>query len=338
MRSPRFLHALGVVVALAASTATLRAEPGGHWQHAEPPPGSGVRQALNAYQAARHPTAVVIAIGDKIIAETGEPGRAVNLHSVRKSLLSTLFGWAVAGGHVKLDATLEQLGVDDKPPELTAEERQATVRDLLMARSGVYHPAAYETGAMKTTRPERGSHPHGAFWFYNNWDFNALGAIYRHQTGEDIFASFGHRIARPIEMEDFSVAACRYVTEPASRYPAYLFALSAHDMARFGLLIAQRGRWGDKQIVSSAWIDEATKPYSATDRGGQGYGYLWWTLPASEWGEGAILASGSGGQYIAIVPEKHVVATETVDVDHGAKGIHTRQFLAFLKQAIADIR
>lgn len=338
MRSSRLLCGLSLVAALLTSTASVRAEPGTHWQHAEVPSGSSVRQALDAYQAARHPTAVVIAIGDKIVAETGETDRAVNLHSVRKSLLSTLYGWAVADGRIKLDATLEQLGVDDKPPELSVDERQATVRDLLMARSGVYHPAAYETGEMKKTRPERGSHPHGSFWYYNNWDFNALGTIYRERTGEDIFASFGHRIARPIGMEDFSVAACRYVTEPASRYPAYLFALSAHDLARFGLLIAQHGRWGDKQVISSAWLDEATTPYSETHRGGQGYGYLWWVLPAAEWGEGAILASGYGGQYIAVVPEKHLVATETVDIDHGAKSIHTRQFLAFVKQAIADIK
>lgn len=323
------------VAALVLINASAWAEPGPHWQHADTAPV--VQHMLDAYQAERHPTSVVIVIGDQIVAETGEPARTVNLHSVRKSLLSTLYGWAVEEGRIKLDATLAQVSIDDKPPELTADEKQATVRDLLMARSGIYHPAAYETGEMKKTRPARGSHPHGTFWFYNNWDFNALGTVYRERTGEDIFDSFGRRIGRPIGLEEFATAACRYVTEPVSRHPAYLFSLSARDMARFGLLIAQHGRWGNKQIVSAAWIEEATRGYSQTGRGGEAYGYLWWVLPEADWGEGAILASGHGGQYIAIVPAKHLVATQTVDVDHGAKGIHTRQFLAFLKQAVANL-
>jgi len=57
------------------------------------------------------------------------------------------------------------------------------VRMLLEARSGVYHAALYETPAMAKQRPARGSHEPGTFWYYNNWDFNALGTIYEHATG-----------------------------------------------------------------------------------------------------------------------------------------------------------
>ena len=62
-------------------------------------------------------------------------------------------------------------------PKLTLEEKEATVRDLLVARSGVYHIAQEEAPAMAAARPKRNSHPHGTFWYYNNWDFNALGTI-----------------------------------------------------------------------------------------------------------------------------------------------------------------
>src|SRR5262249_5297964 len=79
--------------------------------------------------------------------------------------------------------------IDDKPPALTDGEKQATVRDLLMARSGVYHEAAAENDHMKQVRPERGSHRHGTFWYYNNWDFNVLGTIYRQRTSGDIFGA-----------------------------------------------------------------------------------------------------------------------------------------------------
>jgi len=67
---------------------------------------------------------------------------------VRKSLLSALIGIAVAERKISLDSTLAQLGIDDNAPALTDVEKQATVRMLLEARSGVYHPALYETPAM----------------------------------------------------------------------------------------------------------------------------------------------------------------------------------------------
>lgn len=72
---------------------------------------------------------------------------------------------------------MAELGIDDNEPRLTDEEKRATVHDLLKARSGVYHPALYETARMKEKRPPRHSHASGTFWYYNNWDFNVLGTI-----------------------------------------------------------------------------------------------------------------------------------------------------------------
>jgi hypothetical protein len=59
---------------------------------------------------------------------------------------------------------LAKLGIDDKPPSLAEAEKQATVRDLVMARSGVYHPAAYETADIRQKHPARCSHAAGTFW------------------------------------------------------------------------------------------------------------------------------------------------------------------------------
>jgi CubicO group peptidase (beta-lactamase class C family) len=64
------------------------------------------------------------------------------------------------------------------------------------------------------------SHPPGTLWFYTNCDFNALGTIYRRQTGEDIFRSFAERIAQPIGMEDFSARDGRYVAKRQSEHAA----------------------------------------------------------------------------------------------------------------------
>ncbi|MGO4838635.1 serine hydrolase domain-containing protein, partial [Rhizobiaceae sp. 2RAB30] len=191
--------------------------------------------------------------------------------------------------------------------------------------------AAYEPADMKRKRPARGSHEPGSFWFYNNWDFNALGTIYRRQTGEDIYRSFEEKIARPLAMEDFSARDGKYVTAPESEHPAYPFRLSARDAARFGQLFLDNGRWGENQVVPAPWIKEATTAYSWTKRGRQGYGYMWWSLPSDVWGENAAYAAGYGGQVVAFIPWKRLVVAQTVDLRENPRGVRTSHFMELLK-------
>lgn len=305
------------------------------WQDVDPTMSGWSTDKLNAIRrqsTALKPTAVMIVQDGSVVASWGDISRKVNVASVRKSLLSALYGIAVSEGRVDLSSNLADLGIDETAPRLTATEKTATVRDLLMARSGVYHPAAYETGDIKRKRPQRGSHAPGSFWFYNNWDFNALGAIYRRQTGEDIFQSFERRIARPLGMDDFSAKDGVYVSERFSEHPAYPFKLSARDAARFGQLFLNEGRWGDQQVVPASWVRESTAPYSWAKRIRQGYGYMWWTLSADTWGPNAFYASGYGGQVIAVVPSKRLVVVQTVDLKRNPTGIKTSAFIDLLKE------
>jgi CubicO group peptidase (beta-lactamase class C family) len=334
--------ALGALLAVAMVTGGS-AEPGAGFPraawHTIDPAGAGwsaerLGQA-KAFADTLGATAHMIVWKGEVVASWGDVRRKVDVASVRKSLLSALYGIAVADGKIRLDSTLEQLRIGDKPPELTPAEKQATVRDLLTARSGIYHPAAHETADIKRNRPERGSHPPGSFWFYNNWDFNALGTIYRVTTDENIFQSFEERIAMPIGMEDFGPGDGRYALDASSVHPAYPFRLSARDMARFGLLYLNSGRWGGRQIVPEAWVRESTTAYSLSDRGRQGYGYMWWVLPGETWGAGAAYAAGYGGQMIAYVPEKQLVMVQTVDRSAGAKRVRTPAFLDLLRM-VAD--
>ena len=304
------------------------------WQNTDPASAGWSIDRLKAaqdYATSLRPTAVMVMQDGKVVASWGDVSRKVNVASVRKSLLSALYGIAVAERRIDLGSSLADLGIDDKPPALTTIERQATIRDLLMARSGVYHVAAYETADIRQKRPERGSHVPGSFWFYNNWDFNALGTIYRQQTGEDIFQSFAQRIAQPIGMQDFSARDGKYVAERHSAHPAYPFRLSARDAARFGQLYLDRGLWSGRQVIPASWVKASTTTYSATDRGSMGYGYLWWTLNPEVFGPGAALASGYGGQAIAIVPLKHLVVVQTVDLVQNAKGVRTSHFVKLLQ-------
>ena len=87
-----------------------------------------------------------------VVSQWGETSKAFNVHSIRKSFLSALYGTAVARREIDLNTTLEQLGVDDNEPPLSPVEKQARVIDLLKARSGIYHAALYETSAMRAKK------------------------------------------------------------------------------------------------------------------------------------------------------------------------------------------
>ncbi|MCA9177434.1 MAG: serine hydrolase, partial [Planctomycetales bacterium] len=224
--------------------------------------------------------AVMIIHHGVIVDEWGPTALPLMCHSVRKSLLSALYGTHVERGAIRLDSTLRQLGINDNEPALSEIELGATVGDLLKARSGVYHPALYETKSMAEKRPKRGAHRPGEFWYYNNWDFNALGTIFDQLVGTSLFEEFEARLARPLGMQDFRRSRdTNYVAGKDSNHRAYPFLLSARDLARFGQLMLQRGQWQGTRLVSADWVRESTQSYSDTGASG-GYGYMWWVAAA----------------------------------------------------------
>jgi hypothetical protein len=243
-------------------------------------------------------------------------------HSIRKPFLSALYGIYVSNGTIDLDASMAELNIDDIPPSLTETEKQAMVRDLIKSRSGVYHEAAAEAQSMIDARPERGSHLPGTYFYYNNWDFNALGTIFEQETGKKIFEEFDRQIAGPIGMQDFAIENCYYQYEyNKSMHPAYHFRMSARDMARFAVLYQQNGKWNDTQIIPQNWITESTQTHSIEDSTvGMGYGYMWKTFP-----DGSVLAqmTGYSGYYhtgvgvhaMIIIPELKLVMVQRYDTD-----------------------
>jgi CubicO group peptidase (beta-lactamase class C family) len=237
-------------------------------------------------------------------------------HSIRKPFLGALYGSYVAEGVIDITATLKELNIDDIPPSLTAAEKQATIRDLLMSRSGVYHDAAGEHQTMIDARPERGSHPPGTFFYYNNWDFNALGTIFERVTGKKIFEAFSEDIAERIGMEDFTPQDCTYVFERSgSEHPAYFFRMSSRDLARFGLLYQNYGRWEGEQVVPEEWIRESTAVYPVENSGGDPYGYLWRIIPEEAGLGHGYYHTGLGVHLLAVLPDRKLVLVHRVDTD-----------------------
>ncbi len=267
----------------------------------------------------------------KVLFQWGDVDRKFNVHSGRKSLLSALYGAFLDKGEVRLSSTLADWRIDDYPPPLTPQEKQATVRDLLEAASGVFHPAVYETADMIASKPKRGSHPHGTFWLYSNWDFNALGTIYERASDSTIFKEFKYRIAEPIGMQDFVPSDGEYVDGPESKHPAYPFRMTARDLARFGLLYLRNGSWCGRQVVSAQWVKESTTAHHVTNyKPRVGYGYLWWVN-----GDGSYFAWGTGGHYVLVIPQRHLVIVNRVNTDTPGKRIDDALFGEIVQRILA---
>ena len=337
------LMALLLVGLVVEATSQASRVPGAEWTRLASPEQVGWSGkklvGIRDYLEEIGSTSAMIVQHGVVVAAWGDVAHKSNLHSCRKSLLNSLIGIAVADGKINLNDTLGKLGIDDKKPSLTDVEKQATVRDLIEARSGVYHAAAYETKGMAEQRPSRGSHAPGTFWYYNNWDFNTLGYIYETATSTKIFDAFYREIAQPIGMQDFSPRDGHYVTSPDSLYPAYLFDVSARDFARFALLFLHGGKWNNVQVVPEDWVKASTRPYSDAESGG--YGYLWWTgdsasgkSPEISFPKGSFWAEGHLGQYAVVVPSLDLIVVNRVDGDMTKRTVHKRHVARLVEMVV----
>jgi hypothetical protein len=90
--------------------------------------------------------------------------------------------------------------------------------------------------------------------------------------------------------------------------------MSARDMARFGLLYLNKGKWNNNQIVPEKWIEKSTQAIS-TDLGDfssrEAYGFLWWVTQLN--GRKMYYASGTGGHRIMVFPEDDLVIIHRVN-------------------------
>ena len=267
--------------------------PGAEWERVADPRTFGYCQdrldLATARAKALPTTGMVVIVGGRVLWEYGDLKRVSYLASVRKSILAMLYGNYVQSGRIKLDRTMADLKIDDVAGLLPAE-KEATVADLLAARSGVYHAAANAacTGCGSTAGDPpgpRGTVKHGTYFLYNNWDFNVLGTIFEQETGTNIYEAFQRDLAVPAGLQDFDRAAQRKSeNRRASIHAAYHFYLSTRDMARVGYIMLRDGAWAGKQLVPRDWVRRMVTPVTRVGdmnpesyrKGPFGYGLLWW--------------------------------------------------------------
>jgi hypothetical protein len=262
---------------------------------------------------------IIIAKDNEIIFEYGNTKyNRGYLASCRKSILAILYGMYI----ININKTLGELGIDDKLG-LSEIEKTATIRDLLMARSGIYHPAS-NGGDDKNKKPARHSKKPGEISVYNNWDFNALGTIFEQETGVNIYDALDD-LGKQIGFEDFDLAYNKeeynknLEKEKESIHPSYHMFLSARDMLKIGYLMLNKGKYNGKQIVPKEWIKEITTLHSKMDGENMGYGYMWWVSDKDKDHPlyKAYTAQGAGGQLIAVIPKSNMVIVTKNYVERG---------------------
>jgi len=225
--------------------------------------------------------------------------------------------------------TIEELEIDDVQG-LSAAEKKATIRNLITAKSGVYHCAS-NGGDHSTDAPKRGSQKPGEYYLYNNWDFNVAGTIFEKLTGKTIYEAVQNDLAIPIGMEDFKIEKQKKTgNQNKSKHLAYHMWFSTRDMARIGYLMLREGNWNGHQVIPQQWVNEVTRAHTPREQmnpnklrsGDSSYGYMWWILDNPRLGElyeGAYTASGYFGQHITVIPKLDLV------IAHKTKSAYMRR-------------
>jgi len=257
------------------------------------------------------------------------------VYSVTKSVTSTLVGIAQADG----DLSIDQRASRYIPQWRGTPSRGVTIRNLLSNDSGRAWDFSTDYGDLPRATDRTGfaiglsqQYPPGQVWTYNNAAIQTLDRVISTATGEATRDFAAQRLFGPTGMVHTQM------TPDAVGGTNAFFGLqtTCEDLARFGSLFLQRGRWGGEQVVSRAWVDAAVGRPS--QRHNAAYGLLWWLnrrgpiigplandapgQPTPRVGQAmpglpadAFTAQGLGGQVVLVDP-----GSETVVVRLGELG------------------
>jgi CubicO group peptidase (beta-lactamase class C family) len=338
--------------------------PGKEWQLVSPETegySSAKLEALRAWLAADATASMVIVVHGHMIFSYGDTAHPSKIASVRKSILSMLYGTNFDAVEKGLDETVEDLGLAEPNRPFLPIEKTATLFQLLSGRSGIYllpmDNVRPDHDVIQASQPYRGSEFPGLYFHYNDWDFNAAGTAFEKLTGKNIYDALQSDLAVPLQFQDFDRARQAKVPPPAGEVHAeYAMFLSTRDMARLGLLMLRGGNWNGKQIVNAQWAEASTSVWTPFEEMNPsalralglperwGFGLMWWVWDARSYPgdkyffpfQGAFQAAGTGGQYITVLPAEDMVLVHIVDIDPYPRGaLNSQEWDAIMNMAIA---
>jgi CubicO group peptidase (beta-lactamase class C family) len=247
------------------------------------------------------------------------------VRSITKSVLSILVGIAIDQGYLRLDERLSEVLPEALDPMVDVRVRDITIRDLLTMSSGYStapfgaRPASPPRETWKWTLNRAVEYAPGTRFNYDDDSVNLLAVVLTRAIRQNVRAFAEEKLFRPLEITGFDWNA----DSEGYLIGADGLSLTAKDMIKLGQLYLLRGRWADKQLVSSSYVLDSTAKHN---NGGPpvraaAYGYLWW-LKQTETGLDAFFASGKGGQLIYIVPKLDLVVALVSSSDISGGSVH----------------
>jgi CubicO group peptidase (beta-lactamase class C family) len=245
--------------------------------------------------------------------------------SMAKSIVGLLVGVALAEGHIR---SIEDLAKAYVPALAGTTYGETSIRDLLQMSSGIRFAEQYDGGdsldaliadtvgqrsaggaAVLLPYRERRVAP-GALFYYSSADTQALALVLRGATGMPLSDYLATRIWQPMGAQDDA----SFLLDAQGQEAAFAFLhATLRDFGRLGMLLANDGAVGGRQVVPASWVRDATMPLRphlqpAIASAYFGYGYQFWTFPG-ERRRFALL--GVRGQAIFVDPQLRLVLVQT---------------------------
>lgn len=269
----------------------------------------------------------------------GSIDQKTKIASVTKSFTSAFVGLALEQGYLK---NLDQNMLDYFPEleEKITDPRkyEITIRHLLQMRAGYpweemknEHLNILLTGFKfhhindipLTKDPGQG-------FQYSNFSSYLLGVLTSRAVGTDLKSFARNNLFIPLNAE---------IGEWMIGWEGYYLGFAemnfnARDLAKFGLLYLNDGKYNGKQIIPAKWVNESLQNYSpdawiSKDQNNRnagryfkelGYGYQWWSSTIGDYTFD--FAWGHGGQLVVLLEDLNIVIVTTADplyMEHNAE-------------------
>ena len=257
--------------------------------------------------------AAILIQGNYIIAEYYGEGydksSLVTSWSVAKSFTSTLIGIAIDEGYIN---SINDPITNYLPEWKGKDQDNILLKHLLAMQSGMDdHPLAgvvFSTNMVKYSLDRDVLRPPETAFSYSNEDSMLLGEILENATGFSVQDYADKKLFNILEIED------KWWTDQAGNTVTYAgLDMNPRDFAKFGLMVAQDGKWENKEVVSSEWLETATNNYNDLAP----YGFQWWTSNSpDEKDYNFFSAKGLDGQLIYVWPEIDLVFVRFTKYQH----------------------
>jgi CubicO group peptidase (beta-lactamase class C family) len=241
------------------------------------------------------------------------------LQSVTKSITSILLGIALdLNQDYNVNTKAMPLFKDYDIKHLDKRKMNITIKDLLIMRSGLKWNEDDYTDPLNDCVQMEASNEWikyvlnqptdtipGTRWEYNSGASVLLGKIVRVITGKRIDKWAEEKLFEPLGITDYY---WKETPDGEIDTEGGLY-LKAEDLAKFGSLFLNKGKWNDKQIVSESWVTASINPLDddIDNKTKLGYGYQWW-IPEYVNGKSKIFAgNGYGGQFLMIAKEYNLI-------------------------------